>query len=106
MTKVKGLFGDVELKPAHQTPSHNRRYKDYTDDWPEIAHTCLLLANFICRDCGKPANQPHHILPLSKGGTNSQQNLAALCFHCHSKNHKYLGRRKIDKSLAKSKKLF
>ena len=96
--KVQGLFGEVELKPAQHTPSYKRRYKDYTENWDEIARTCLQIARYVCHDCGKPATQPHHIVPLSKGGTNDQFNLRALCFHCHSKYHKHLGRRKSDKN--------
>ena len=29
----------------------------------------------------------HHILPLSRGGTNDEDNLMSLCKSCHSKIH-------------------
>lgn len=31
-----------------------------------------------------PAEEVHHILPLSKGGTHVESNLMALCKRCHS----------------------
>jgi 5-methylcytosine-specific restriction endonuclease McrA len=34
-----------------------------------------------------PSEEVHHIIPLSEGGTNKQQNLMALCKSCHSTNH-------------------
>jgi len=91
MTTYQGLFGPVDLEPKHHAPSHKKRYKDYGEDWDELSNTCLILANHTCVDCGKPATQVHHIVPLSKGGTNEQRNLKALCFRCHSKYHKHLG---------------
>lgn len=100
MTKYEGLFGTIDLEPIKHTTSHKRRYSDYGSDWDETANTCLLLAHHICQDCGKnKAVNPHHIVPISKGGTNEQRNLKALCFHCHSLYHKHL-RRKTDKALS------
>lgn len=101
---MKGLFGDIDIAPKKETASHKRRYKDYTENWAEIANTCLILANHKCQDCGGIATAPHHIIPLTKGGTNEQNNLKALCFHCHSKYHPHL-RRHTDRQV-KLKKLF
>jgi 5-methylcytosine-specific restriction endonuclease McrA len=92
-----GLFGTFKPKPVKESPSHQRRYSDYGSNWKELANTCLLLANYICHDCKtKPATNAHHIVPLKNGGVNQQYNLRALCFHCHSKYHSHLGRRKTD----------
>ena len=35
----------------------------------------------------------HHILPLSRGGTNNEDNLMSLCKSCHSKIHAKSGDR-------------
>jgi len=32
-----------------------------------------------------PAEEVHHVLPLSHGGTHSEDNLMALCKSCHSR---------------------
>lgn len=39
-----------------------------------------------CQRAGRtvPAEEVHHILPLSKGGTHSRDNLMSLCKRCHS----------------------
>ncbi|WP_456264621.1 HNH endonuclease [Helcococcus bovis] len=44
----------------------------------------------MCEECKKnnkytKANEVHHILPLSRGGTHSFSNLMALCKSCHSR---------------------
>ena len=40
----------------------------------------------ICKQNGKltPAEEVHHILPLSQGGTHAEENLMSLCKVCHS----------------------
>ena len=38
---------------------------------------------FICWACGGRAVHRHHIIPISKGGTNSLKNLVPLCIGCH-----------------------
>jgi 5-methylcytosine-specific restriction endonuclease McrA len=42
--------------------------------------------------CGAPAKEVHHIIPLSKGGTNTKANLISLCLSCHDKRHNHLFR--------------
>ncbi|OPY59584.1 MAG: HNH endonuclease [Pelotomaculum sp. PtaU1.Bin035] len=48
-----------------------------------------IAAHPLCERCGKhgritPAQEVHHIQPLSQGGTNDYANLMALCTSCHS----------------------
>lgn len=40
-----------------------------------------------CLLCGKPITQYHHIIPKSKGGSNTLKNIAGLCDDCHAKVH-------------------
>lgn len=42
--------------------------------------------------CGAKGTDVHHIIPLSKGGTNSPSNLIMLCLACHEKRHRHLFR--------------
>lgn len=56
------------------------------------------LANGICQDCKQPApfvnrltNEPfletHHITPLAQGGSDTIENIIAICPNCHRKRH-------------------
>lgn len=75
-----------------------RRYEKYQRDpatkkrygrsWKRIRDSYVAL-HPLCDQCernGKvtPAEEVHHILPLSKGGTHATQNLMSLCTSCHS----------------------
>ena len=66
----------------------------------------LFRDNFTCQDCGEfhayrnghgiyiPIDdgrlEVHHILPVSTGGGDEQENLITLCKECHRKRHKAL----------------
>ena len=39
------------------------------------------------------AEQVHHVLPLSEGGSNDEGNLMSLCKSCHSRIHAKRGDR-------------
>ena len=52
----------------------------------------------LCEDCYangvlKEAEEVHHIVPLSDGGTHDRRNLVALCRSCHQMRHAELGTR-------------
>ncbi|MGB4153380.1 MAG: HNH endonuclease signature motif containing protein, partial [Bacillota bacterium] len=49
-----------------------------------------IAAHPLCEQCEKldritPAQEVHHIKPLSQGGTHAKDNLMALCKPCHSR---------------------
>jgi 5-methylcytosine-specific restriction protein A len=49
-----------------------------------------LDAEPLCRDCMvkgivRAATTPDHILPLAKGGTDTNDNIRCLCTDCHAK---------------------
>lgn len=49
------------------------------------------LTSKVCEVCGVNTSYcMHHILPLSRGGSNSRRNLIAVCEDCHKKIHPYL----------------
>lgn len=66
-----------------QRPSAAAR--GYDAKW-RVIRAQFLKAHPICSEpeCGKPSSEPHHIVPLSAGGTNHWDNLRALCKSCHS----------------------
>lgn len=43
----------------------------------------------------KPA-EAHHIIPISKGGTNQLDNLKSLCYDCHKREHAKVNRIKKE----------
>lgn len=49
-----------------------------------------------CYVCGKRAEQRHHIIPLSKGGSHvAKRNIVAICKFHHAEIHPWL--KKVDK---------
>ena len=63
--------------------------KPYGRAWKRIRDS-YIAAHPLCEQCQKegritPAEEVHHILPLSHGGTHSRDNLMALCKACHSR---------------------
>lgn len=60
----------------------------YGRAWKRIRDS-YIAAHPLCEQCkqdGKlvPAEEVHHIIPLSKGGTHARDNLMSLCTSCHS----------------------
>ncbi|EHR6179901.1 HNH endonuclease [Vibrio alginolyticus] len=48
---------------------------------------CKAKAPFIKRSNGEPYLEVHHIIPLSKGGLDSLENVISLCPNCHREIH-------------------
>lgn len=76
----------------------NKRYEKYDRDpavrrrygraWKRIRDS-YVAAHPLCEECERNgkltrAEEVHHILPLSRGGTHDKSNLMALCKSCHS----------------------
>lgn len=49
--------------------------------------------DYKCGLCGKPTPEGethlHHIIPIANYGSNHENNLIALCYTCHNKQHKH-----------------
>lgn len=66
----------------------------YGDSWTSTSRQVRKSSNWNCSKCGKHfgdnKNKLHtdHILPISRGGSNSLGNLQALCAECHYSKHK------------------
>ena len=61
----------------------------YGASWRKVRNL-YISTHPLCEECYKqgraiPAQEVHHIVPLSKGGTNDFDNLMALCKPCHSR---------------------
>ena len=71
--------------------------RKYGSRWKKI-RDIYIARHPLCERClanGKfrAAAEVHHILPVSRGGTNEENNLMALCWSCHQKIHRQLGDR-------------
>lgn len=72
-------------------PSNKYTYPNYPEDWPRIRQEVLSRDGHRCGNCGSNHNlMVHHIVPLSKGGSNSLSNLRTLCEDCHKKLHPHM----------------
>lgn len=61
----------------------------YPSNWIDLSATVKLRDGNRCVCCSSTDRlQVHHIIPLSKNGTNSQSNLITLCEKCHASRHK------------------
>lgn len=67
----------------------------YPAEWQQLRQTILQRDNFTCQEkdgyCSGPL-QIHHILELSKGGSNDPDNLITLCKYHHSMKHPHMQR--------------
>ena len=59
----------------------------YPPDW-SIRSAAVEARDRVCTNCGSSRTlQAHHVVPLSKGGTNKLTNLKLLCERCHRREH-------------------
>ena len=77
-----------------RSPDVNRKYGRA---WKRIRDRYYAVHPY-CERCyaeGRmtPAEEVHHILPVSKGGRHTDDNLMSLCRSCHNKVHYALGDR-------------
>ncbi|MHB1154526.1 MAG: HNH endonuclease [Eubacteriales bacterium] len=77
---------DKHYNKYERDPATNKRYGR---SWKRIRDR-YIKAHPLCEECQKDnrivaAEEVHHILPLSKGGSNETTNLMSLCKSCHSR---------------------
>jgi 5-methylcytosine-specific restriction protein A len=78
--QVDAYYNKYERDPQTRK-RYGRRWKRIRDRY--------ISEHPLCEECQKygrltPAEEVHHIIPLSKGGTNADSNLMSLCKQCHS----------------------
>jgi len=76
---------DKQYETYQRDPAVKKRYGR---NWKRIRDR-YIATHPLCEKCaslGKitPAEEVHHIKPLSQGGTNDVDNLMSLCTSCHS----------------------
>ena len=83
-------------------------FPEYPPDWDFIRKEALDRDNHKCKRCGSNYSlHVHHIVSLSRGGSNDLSNLITLCEDCHAQCHPhmkgYQGERLTPKDLMKYK---
>lgn len=78
--------------------------KGYPTNWHQIRRWVLNRDGHQCRNTwideygmvhrcqNRRKLHAHHLVPISKGGTSTSENLITHCESCHSTKHKYLHR--------------
>ncbi len=88
-----GRFCEEHQRQENQRYERYQRdpntYKRYNGKWRSIRKR-YISSHPLCEKCREdgrltPAEEVHHIIPLSQGGTHSEDNLMSLCKSCHSK---------------------
>ena len=89
---TNGRFCDEHAKQEAQRYERYQRdpavQKRYGRVWKRVRDR-FIAAHPLCQRCQErgritPAQEVHHIVPLSQGGTHDETNLMALCTSCHS----------------------
>jgi hypothetical protein len=63
----------------------------YPENWNELRLVALARDDHSCGNCASRSElHVHHIVPLSKGGSNNLSNLRTLCRNCHTKLHPHM----------------
>jgi hypothetical protein len=65
----------------------------YPPDWENLREIILTRDNYQCQESETTCTGPlqiHHIIPLSKGGTNKSKNLITLCMYHHCQKHEHM----------------
>lgn len=84
---AKGLLkwsDDIERFALDRKISEGPFYEPfYPEDWPDIRREILKRDLKMCLYCGDIATQVDHILPVTRGGGHTPNNLASACGYCN-----------------------
>jgi len=81
----------MKCRLEHQS-KHKRDRKYYSSpEWRKTRMRALVRDDFKCVGCGDESLElhVHHIIPVSKGGSDLLDNLKSLCIKCHRETHGY-----------------
>ena len=72
----------------HQQKLGNTTQRGYGHSWRKLRDHILHRDSFTCKECERngrltQAYAVDHIIPKAQGGTDSEQNLEAICYKCH-----------------------
>jgi len=74
-------------KKLNYASTKNQERRDYSVGTlsPDIRERLYKAQNGLCNGCGSELNESHldHVMPLSRGGTNTDDNVQLLCPRCN-----------------------
>ena len=85
-------FGVARIKRANYSTTLGMNTKS---GWWTIQKEVMLRDGGMCvphkrRGILVKATEVHHIVPLSRGGTNAKSNLMSVCEACHKARHNHM----------------
>ncbi len=88
INRVTGERSILKLHPIVAARSHVRGQA--FDPTPALTNTALFARDQqLCLYCGREFPRQHltrdHVVPLSRGGRDTWENVVAACFHCNSR---------------------
>jgi len=88
MSRLTGLRSGMDLHPIIASRGHARSRA--IDPTPNLTNTALFARDSqLCLYCGQHYSRPQltrdHVLPVSKGGKDTWENVVSACFHCNSR---------------------
>jgi len=89
------MRGQMHAAPASDLGGLGDIESPYPENWKELSESVKHRDGHKCSDCGASGVElhVHHVIPLSKGGTNDLDNLTTLCRQCHGMIHPRMGDR-------------
>ena len=86
--RATGIQSIIDLHPIVAAKGHARPHA--LDPTPALTNAALYARDqHLCLYCGHEFPRPHltrdHVVPLSKGGRDSWENVVSACFHCNSR---------------------
>lgn len=86
---------DADIHEEYDDPANHD--DKYPPDWDARRRAVYERDNFTCQNCGTQSGphagadgvplHAHHVVPVSKGGSNATTNLVTLCQECHDLAH-------------------
>ena len=88
ISRLTGLRSGMDLHPIIASRGHARSRA--IDPTPNLTNTALFARDAqLCLYCGQHFSRPQltrdHVLPVSKGGKDTWENVVSACFHCNSR---------------------
>lgn len=88
ISRLTGLRSGMDLHPIIASRGHARSRA--IDPTPNLTNPALFARDAqLCLYCGQHFNRPQltrdHVLPVSKGGKDTWENVVSACFHCNSR---------------------
>lgn len=82
------VYSKISRETANLSKKQKRRIRNKFNKSRKknLKHGLYEGATCVC--CGEEPKEIHHIIPISRGGTNHAANLVHVCVECHKEIHR------------------